>query len=575
MLSKSQKLVLGNCSPDLSGDEDTKLSSYSSNSEKTSPALEVKEDYEQCAVDNESKELEISDIHRTDDHVDEKDNGVDSDSDDSILSRLNKGTIQSSKRKKNLTLFDLHFKCEWKNCTYETEDDSKFHVHVSYHIPDLEIKTMSNGEEVYVCLWAECTYLTGGVNEIQRHVTYHSYHTKLKIIGEKVQQQWNLPKCRYGKETRNMIPEKIDPMVCEWEDCHKEFNNVQVFLYHIQTHINETCYDIFPKKKKIKCKWEGCTMTTDMPSRVRLSDHVRTHTKERVVGCPTCGHLFSTNTKLNDHCMRQVSSDLECQCSHCYKEFPHLRLLKDHMRGHVNFYQCCYCEMTCTSRHTFSAHIRYKHLDSKPFKCSMCSYECKTKYDLKKHLATHDPKTKFECEDPSCNYSCKTKSTLQRHVMEVHQGAKALYCCHIADCNSRYKRGCYLTKHLMTKHCLRWPSGHSRFIYHRQEDGTYRLQTVRYESVKLYGENKTSDLSVSKNNFKLTPLQADGSRSFKVSKIESDTSSGMSQVLISIEDESGNTINSCTAPEVVGDKIPKNAMVIASADSMDVEEESS
>uniref|UniRef100_A0A1B6MJB9 C2H2-type domain-containing protein n=1 Tax=Graphocephala atropunctata TaxID=36148 RepID=A0A1B6MJB9_9HEMI len=573
MLSKSQKLVLGNCSPDLSGDEDSKLSIGSSNSEKLSD-LKVKSDYEETAFNDDNKELDICDTHMSDD---ENDNGLDSDSDDSILSGLNKGPNQNPRRKKPLGPFELQFKCEWKKCTYETDNDSKFHVHVSYHIPDLEIKTLGNGEEVYMCLWAECNYLTGGVNEIQRHVTYHSYHTKLKNIGEKVVEEWNLPKCMYGSETRNMIPEKIDPMVCEWEDCHKEFNNVQVFLYHIKTHVNETFFDIFPRKEKIKqCKWDGCTMSSNMPSRVRLADHLRTHTKERVVGCPTCGHLFSTNTKLNDHCKRQLPNELsEFQCSHCYKHFPSLRLLKDHMRGHVNFYKCCYCDMTCTSRHTFSAHIRYKHLDSKPFVCSMCSYACKTQYDLKRHLATHDPKTSFECEEASCKYSCRSKSTLQRHMMEEHQGTGALYCCHLADCNNRYKRGCYLTKHLMTKHCLRWPSGHSKFMYHRQEDGTYRLQTVRYESVKLYGQNKTSDLSTTKTNFKLTSLQAEGSRSFKVSAIESDSNSGMSQVLISIEDESGNTINCCTAPEVVGDKIPKNAMIIASAESMDCEEESS
>lgn len=50
------------------------------------------------------------------------------------------------KRKKPLGPFELHFVCEWKNCSFETDEDSKFHVHVSYHIPDLEIKTMANGE---------------------------------------------------------------------------------------------------------------------------------------------------------------------------------------------------------------------------------------------------------------------------------------------------------------------------------------------------------------------------------------------------------------------------------------------
>lgn len=61
-------------------------------------------------------------------------------------------------------------------------------------------------------------------------------------------------------------------------------------------------------------------------------------------------------------------------------------------------------------------------------------------------------------------------------------------------------------------------------------------------------------------------------KSYKVSNIESDSRGG---VFITIEDASGNTINSCTAPEVVGDKIPKNATIIASAESMDSENDSS
>lgn len=64
----------------------------------------------------------------------------------------------------------------------------------------------------------------------------------------------------------------------------------------------------------------------------------------------------------------------EFQCTHCYKYYPNLRLLKEHLRGHVNYYKCCYCDMTCTTKNSYSAHIRYRHLDSKPFKCVVCSY---------------------------------------------------------------------------------------------------------------------------------------------------------------------------------------------------------
>ncbi|XP_054289817.1 histone H4 transcription factor-like [Macrosteles quadrilineatus] len=555
----------------MSNEEDSKSSSKSSASGKSLDRRK-KDGYKE----SHSKEIENNLNNYKMEYEDDDDRSPMewSDDDDSILNHLNKAaTLQTAKRKRSVGPFELNFNCEWKGCSFETSEDSKFHVHVSYHIPDVEVKTMGNGDEVYVCLWAECSYMTGEAKEIQRHVTYHSYHTKLKNIGEKIAQEWKLPKCLYGTETRNLIPDKIDGMVCEWKDCSKEFNNVQLFLYHIHMHVNESFMTSDSKREKFSCKWKGCSRS-NMPTRVRLMDHMRTHTRERVAACPTCGHVFSTNTKLSDHCHRQMTNEgSDFPCSHCYKNFPSLRLLKDHMRGHVNFYKCCYCDMTCFSRHTFSAHIRYKHLDSKPFKCSMCKYACKTQYDLKTHLTSHDPDARLGCEEEGCEFSCRSKQTLQRHMIDHHQvTAASIYCCHL--CESKFKRGCYLTKHLMTKHCLRWPSGHSRFMYQRQEDGNFRLQTVRYESVKLYGENsQKSAASPSKNESKSSSLSTlNGSASFKVSNIESDSNSGVSQVFISIEDESGKTINCVTAPEVVGDQIPKFATVIASAMETDTDD---
>jgi uncharacterized C2H2 Zn-finger protein len=43
----------------------------------------------------------------------------------------------------------------------------------------------------------------------------------------------------------------------------------------------------------------------------KLADHVRSHTKEKVVGCPTCGGLFANKAKFSDHCKRQIS--MECK----------------------------------------------------------------------------------------------------------------------------------------------------------------------------------------------------------------------------------------------------------------------
>lgn len=38
----------------------------------------------------------------------------------------------------------------------------------------------------------------------------------------------------------------------------------------------------------------------------RLREHMRSHTQERLVACPTCGSMFSSNTKLFDHLHRQA-----------------------------------------------------------------------------------------------------------------------------------------------------------------------------------------------------------------------------------------------------------------------------
>jgi uncharacterized C2H2 Zn-finger protein len=46
-------------------------------------------------------------------------------------------------------------------------------------------------------------------------------------------------------------------------------------------------------------------------SMYKLADHVRSHTQEKLVGCPTCGGLFATKTKFFDHCKRQVP--VECE----------------------------------------------------------------------------------------------------------------------------------------------------------------------------------------------------------------------------------------------------------------------
>lgn len=51
----------------------------------------------------------------------------------------------------------------------------------------------------------------------------------------------------------------------------------------------------------------GCACT--FKGRSKLREHLRSHTQEKVVACPTCGGMFANNTKFFDHIRRQTSLD--------------------------------------------------------------------------------------------------------------------------------------------------------------------------------------------------------------------------------------------------------------------------
>lgn len=47
--------------------------------------------------------------------------------------------------------------------------------------------------------------------------------------------------------------------------------------------------------------------------RCKLREHLRSHTQEKVVACPTCGGMFANNTKFFDHIRRQTALDRKLQ----------------------------------------------------------------------------------------------------------------------------------------------------------------------------------------------------------------------------------------------------------------------
>lgn len=373
--------------------------------------------------------------------------------------------------------------CGWKNCNYFSTNVEGFVKHVSTHISELDVKcSEEEDEEVYICHWESCNFETPNPDEVTRHVNFHSYHTKVKYIGALVCSSLNLPECSYSKAGVNLVPDLPRPLQCLWDNCILETNNPNIYYGHVALHARETSTAVPKKDEKFKCLWKGCK--TEVSNRRRMVEHLRGHSKERVAACPTCGMLYSTRIKLIDHIKRQASEEsMTYQCTHCSRSYPSERLLREHMRHHVNHYKCQFCDMTCATPHSLSNHIRHRHLDEKPFACEYCNYKAKTQYNLRRHMTTHSTSANFDCDEEDCDFSCRTMNIMNWHYRKKHE-ARAVYCCHM--CDMRFARGAYLTKHLMKKHKFRWPSGHTRFRFYRNhEDGLFRLQTVRYESLDV------------------------------------------------------------------------------------------
>ena len=67
--------------------------------------------------------------------------------------------------------------------------------------------------------------------------------------------------------------------------------------------------------------------------------------------------------------------------------------------------------------------------------------------------------------------------------MEVHGDSPFIYICHC--CERLFKNSKALGKHLIKNHNFQLPSGHKRFTYRIDENGLYRLETRRIESLEV------------------------------------------------------------------------------------------
>lgn len=404
--------------------------------------------------------------------------------------------MSQKKKKKSTKVCNIH--CQWENCkssmTILTTEYEVFSDHLKVHADDFVLRLKNETENtdtseekpIYCCcMWKECSWEgCEDLNDLVRHIMAHGYHTLLKALGDIVITKLNLSPCTIDVDDQyHMLSCMTGPFVCRWNECNTEYLCPNKYYRHVEKHVSEapSTYDDKHILKR-QCCWENCT--TLFRDKHKLKEHIRVHTHEKLLACPGCGGLFSNRTKLLDHLSRQnVEAYENFQCSHCLRRCASERLLRDHMRHHVNYLKCPHCDMTCPNPGSLKYHIHYRHSDDRPFSCAMCEHSFKSNSDLIRHEESHLEKC-YICHVEGCSYSTKTSHCMKRHMKVTHsENSNSRYVCHI--CNQTYSRGFGLTKHLKKKHNFSWPSGHPRFRYIEYEDGLFRLQMVRFESAEL------------------------------------------------------------------------------------------
>lgn len=392
--------------------------------------------------------------------------------------------MMSTKRLENFQV-----SCEWDSCGFQGHTMEELSDHMALHLREyLGDKDSLEELDEYACLWDGCEFLSmGSPTELEVHAYFHNYHGKLKFVGTQLlKSRPDLPSCSQSLHIHNLMPEGSGGYICQWEHCDCTFNNPEWFYRHVDNHIESAePQSISQQQQALFCSWAGCDAYFKI--RYRLREHVRSHTQERLVACPTCGSMFSSNTKLFDHLQRQAEPVESLVCEHCGKAFPSERLLRDHIRQHVNQVKCPFCDMTCTTLAALKIHIRFRHCDERPYPCDFCDKRFKNQRDLQKHTEVHNEGTVYHCTVEGCDYSCHTFQTMSHHFKRAHEdGGNSKYKCHICD---KVFSWCYtLTLHLRKKHELKWPSGHSRFRYRKDVDGFLKVNMVRFETVEVTKE---------------------------------------------------------------------------------------
>lgn len=204
----------------------------------------------------------------------------------------------------NVKKAKIYFACEWQKCNELIDTYAELQAHIKVHLQHVEEST-EDGHS-YECEWDLCVYETNDLRTFKRHALYHVYMTNLKTLGEQLLlKKEPLPACMNDSRRRNMIRDTDTKYLCQWQECRYRFEFIQDYFDHVRGHcIHEIqTHKENNRNQTVQCHWLDCKKQFN--KRLKMTEHMRTHTGERFVACANCGSAFNSYVKFYDHFKRQ------------------------------------------------------------------------------------------------------------------------------------------------------------------------------------------------------------------------------------------------------------------------------
>jgi uncharacterized Zn-finger protein len=273
---------------------------------------------------------------------------------------------------------------------------------------------------------------------------------------------------------RNVLPELPNVFVCGWKQCFTDFTDSESFYRHVDTHplediaIPSLSKDELKRTKFAKCLWISCDSA--FTSRTHLKEHLRSHTQEKLMACPSCGAMFCNKSKFMDHLYRQstdnannktdsltihVSKNNDQTMTTLTIQVP--QQTEDSSTIPINSQNSSILIQNLSSdselmiidlaNPALSASTDSKQSSksttNKTYRCSDCFRDFATQSLLREHSRSHT--NKYKCSE--CQLRTNSPSALRHHIAYRHRNERPFSC---QFCDLKFKSRSDLRRHIDT-----------------------------------------------------------------------------------------------------------------------------